>query len=340
VKPFVSVVVPGLDCAGTLGPCLAALETQRWPGARYELVYADSGSADGSRELAAPRADRVVTVAGTPGAGAARNAGVAAASGEILVFVDADVVAPPDTVRALAAVLAADAGVAAVFGSYDADPADPGVVSRYRNLLHHYVHQRSPSEAETFWAGCGAVRRDAFERMGGFDPGCAIEDVELGRRMRAAGYRICLERGIQVKHLKRWTLASMLHTDVFRRGVPWMLLLLESGRRSREAGHLNLTRGGLASTLLAWMASGLLLVAPWLPTLPLAVIAIGGVVAINHRFHRFLYRIGGARLALASVPLHLLHHLCNGASAAIAVASTLADGPARAASRSAARIAP
>lgn len=326
MTPSVSVVVPGLDCAATLESCLAALAAQRWPAERYELIYVDDGSTDGSPDLAERWADRVVRVPGPRSAAAARNAGVAAASGEILVFIDADVVAPPGTVRALVDALATDDGIAAVFGSYDADPADPGIVSRYRNLLHHYVHQHSSPEAETFWAGCGAMRRSAFERVGGFDPACAIEDVDLGRRMRAAGFRIRLERGIQVRHLKRWTLAVMVRTDVFRRGVPWMLLLLRSGRGSREVGHLNLTGGSIASTVLAWTATISLLAAPWISTLPLAALAVAGVVAINRHFHLFLYRTGGMRLVLASVPLHLIYHLCNGLSAGIAVGYCAVSG--------------
>jgi hypothetical protein len=319
----VSVVVPGLDCAATLGASLAALRAQDWPPGRHEVVYADNGSTDGSREVAARGADRVVAVAEPPSAGAARNAGAAAAKGEVLVFVDADVVAPPGTVAALAAVLASDPGLAAVFGSYDAAPAHPSPVSRFRNLLHHHVHQRSPAEAETFWAGCGAVRRDAFERMGGFDPRCRIEDVELGRRMRAAGMRIRLERTIQVKHLKRWTLLGMVRTDVLRRGIPWCLLLLEGGGPPRELGKLNLTAGGFASAALAWAAVAAAVAAPaW------ALAALAGVVALNLPFYRFLHRARGPGFALACIPLHLLHHLCNGVSAGAALAYWAARGSA------------
>jgi hypothetical protein len=321
--PSVSVIVPGLDCAQTLDASLAALRAQTWPAGAYEVVYADNGSRDGSREIAARRADRVVTVAGPSSAGGARNAGAAAASGEVLVFIDADVVAPPGTVAALAAVLAADTELAAVFGSYDAAPAHPAIVSRFRNLLHHYVHQHGSPRAETFWAGCGAIRREAFEGMGGFDPGCRIEDVELGRRMRAAGMQIRLERTIQVKHLKRWTLAGMVRTDVTRRGIPWCLLLLEGGGPRRELGSLNLTGGGFASTALAWAA--VIAAVAFRPTW--ALLALGGLVAINVPFYRFLHRLHGPGFALACIPLHLLHHLCNGVSAGAALAIRLAARP-------------
>ena len=109
----------------------------------------------------------------------------------------------------------ADPGLAGLFGSYDDEPAAPGLVSRFRNLLHHYVHQAGTfvddaRPAQTFWTGCGLIRRDVFLEAGGFDPQLyrrpAIEDIELGYRMTRAGHRIVLARDVQATHLKRWTL--------------------------------------------------------------------------------------------------------------------------------------
>jgi hypothetical protein len=330
MMPSVSVIVPGRNAAGTLEACLAALRAQAWPAGRHEIVYADDGSGDESREIASRLADRVVVAAGPPSAGATRNAGAGGASGDVLVFVDADVVAPPGTVAALARVLADDPGLAAVFGSYDAEPAHPSLVSRFRNLLHHYVHQRSPPEAETFWAGCGALRREVFERMGGFDPACRIEDVELGRRIRDAGMRIRLDRAIRVKHLKRWTLRGMVRADVFDRGIPWCLLLLRDRGRPRELGSLNLTLGGFASTALAWIAVVAGAAAPFVAAGPWALAAAAGFVAVNLPFYRWLARLRGIRFAAGCVPLHLVHHLCAGAAAMAAVAiSVVAPAAAR-----------
>jgi hypothetical protein len=69
-------------------------------------------------------------------------------------------------------------------------------VSQYRNLLHHFVHSQSAGEAETFWGGCGAIRRDVFIEAGRYDewsyPRPQIEDVELGHRVRSLGHRIIL----------------------------------------------------------------------------------------------------------------------------------------------------
>lgn len=307
----VSVIVPGRNAAATLEACLAALRA-----GVHELVYADDGSADGSREIAARYADRIVLAAGPPSAGAARNAGAAAAMGDVLVFVDADVVVHPDTVAALAMALADDPGLAAVFGSYDAEPAHPSLVSRFRNLLHHYVHQRAPADAETFWAGCGAVRREAFARAGGFDPACRIEDVDLGRRLRAMGMRIRLDASIQVTHLKRWTLASMIRSDVADRGIPWCLLMLQGDRR--EVGSLNLTAGGFASAGLTWAAVAAASAAPWIGS-AWVLLALAGFIAVNLPFYRYLGRLRGPAFALGCIPLHVVHHLCAGAAAIAAV---------------------
>src|SRR5690606_3376845 len=128
--------------------------------------------------------------------------------------------------------------VAAVFGSYDTEPSAPDFLSQYRNLLHHYVHQKSRSDASTFWSGCGAIKKDVFLEMGGFDrvqfSKPSIEDIELGYRMKRKGHRILLDKGLQVKHLKEWSFWSMLRTDVSRRAVPWSRLMLESGFSPRD----------------------------------------------------------------------------------------------------------
>jgi GT2 family glycosyltransferase len=121
--------------------------------------------------------------------------------------------------------------VDAAIGSYDNDPAVMSTISRFKNLAHYYFHQRSRPDATTFWGACGLVRRKSFFESGGFDEQRnGIEDVELGYRMTARGLRVVLDPGLQVKHLKRWTLRSLLDADVRLRAIPWTLLWLE-GRR-------------------------------------------------------------------------------------------------------------
>jgi cellulose synthase/poly-beta-1,6-N-acetylglucosamine synthase-like glycosyltransferase len=213
----------------------------------------------------------------------------------------------------------------AVIGSYDDDPAAPALVSQYRNLLHHYVHQTSRPEATTFWGGCGAVRRSALFAVGGFDESYAaasVEDIELGARLRAAGGVLRLDRGLQVKHVKRWTLVSVLRSDLFRRALPWARVML---RERRMPDDLNLRTRHLVS---AAVSAGLALL-----LVPAALhsgwrLVEGALLAtfvlLNRAFLLFLWKRRGPALPLVAVPLHLLHNLAGIAGFALAVAGHVA----------------
>ena len=186
-----------------------------------EIIVVDDGSTDGTGDLARSFGATVVSLAGGPhGPAAARNRGALEATGDILVFLDADVAVHTTTLERIADHFAVAPDVAALFGSYDDRPAEPGIVSRYKNLLHHFTHQHSRADAKTFWAGCGAIRREVFVECGGFDERFrrpSIEDIDLGLRLWQAGHRIRSCPEIQATHLKRWTLAGLIHTDVFLR---------------------------------------------------------------------------------------------------------------------------
>jgi cellulose synthase/poly-beta-1,6-N-acetylglucosamine synthase-like glycosyltransferase len=132
---------------------------------------------------------------------------------------------------------------------------------QYHNL-HHWVHQTGNTEAFTFWTGCGAIRREALLQVGGFSESYArpsIEDIELGARLRAAGFRIRLEKTMLGQHLKCWRFWNMLKTDIFQRGVPWMRLVLREGHASSD---LNLNLSSRIATLLAGLFGLSLLVFP------------------------------------------------------------------------------
>src|SRR5262245_38724111 len=203
----ITIVVPAYNQAASIAECLSALEAAA--AADTEIIVVDDGSTDDTFSRAARTSARVYRMLRNSRHSAARNYGARRARGRILFFVDADVVVGSGALDRIRSALAAHTDAAAVFGSYDAHPRAPGIVSQYRNLLHHFVHQHGNPEASTFWAGCGAVRRAAFEAVGGFDEAqFGIEDIELGYRLRRAGYRIVLDRDLLVTHLKRWTLPS------------------------------------------------------------------------------------------------------------------------------------
>ena len=305
-----SVIVPVLNGIGTLPKCLKALNDSARPP--DELIVVDDGSTDASATAAEQAGAMVLHVAGGPrGPAAARNLGVKHASGDVLVFVDADVTAHRDTLERIADRLESDPELGAVFGSYDDAPTALGVISQYKNLLHHYVHQTTRGEASTFWAGCGAVRREAFEAVGGFDAETyaspSIEDIELGVRLRKAGYRIRCCPEVLATHAKRWTLAGWIRTDVALRAVPWTRLILREGSMPDDL-NLDVRSRACAVASLGALGSGVF--APWYAWAGVAcVLGLTFVLACNAGLFRLFYRRGGFSFAAACLLLHVTYYV-------------------------------
>ncbi|MBA3555000.1 MAG: glycosyltransferase family 2 protein [Gemmatimonadales bacterium] len=324
--PRLSVIVPAHQAASVLPLSLGALAASDLPRPSWELIVVDDASSDGTGELARRWADHVVTVSGGPhGPGYARNRGAEVAAGEWLVFIDADVVAHRDTLRRLVQAIDADPTMDAVFGAYDDAPPAPGLLSQYRNLLHRYMHLMSTGSGETFWAGCGAIRRSAFVQVGGFDERRyrrpQIEDIELGYRLHDHGHRIAIRPEIQGTHLKHWTLLGSLRTDLLERGIPWVLLLLERRRLSRPSS-LNLKQGEPAKVILAGVAFPLLLSGAALRRPLLAGVAslmFLGVVLSNLPLFVWFARRRGSLFALAVTPLNIGYYLISGVSVVAAM---------------------
>jgi GT2 family glycosyltransferase len=310
----ISIIVPVYNNPQDLQDCLSAILAASGPDC--ETIVVDDASTDGTPSVAARMGVKVLRLTKNSGPAAARNYGASHARGKILFFVDADVVVAPGTLERVVKVMENDPDLAAVFGSYDAQPRAPGVISQYRNLLHHFVHQNGNSEASTFWAGCGAVRRTVFEKIGGFDPEQfprpSIEDIELGYRMRHAGYRIFLDKSLQAKHLKKWTLLSYIRTDIVCRAVPWSRLIIKSKTLPND---LNLKWDQRASFVLVALAYAFLALSVLqVEMIALSAAALFSVLVLNRRMYLFFFRQRGLPFALACIPLHTTYYLYSGLS--------------------------
>jgi glycosyltransferase involved in cell wall biosynthesis len=327
-RPAISVVVPVFNAAETLQPCLEALAAAVGPD--DEIVVADDGSTDGALEALPPGlAARVHWVRSTRniGRGPIRNLGVRHTTGAVVLFVDADVVVRRDAVERVRDTFGQDTGIVALIGSYDAAPPAAGVVSQYRNLLHHHTHQTGGPRATHFWTGLGAVRRHVFDSLGGLDEvlwARNMEDVEFGHRLTDAGHAIVVDPSLQGTHLKHYTVSSMVRSDLIDRAIPWSRLLLQSNRHTDGFVTSWLQR------LSALCAIGIVATGP--ATLvnrrfvaPL-VVALGGFTAVNLPLWRFLARSRSVPFAAASWPLHLLHSVTSAIGFACAVATPRRGG--------------
>ena len=264
-------------------------------------------------------ASRTFTLPEPQGPAHARNLGLRMAQGEWVLFLDSDVAIHSDAISRIVDRIRNNPNLDAIFGAYDDMPTEPGFVSQYRNLLHCFTHRHARRDACTFWTGCGAVRKEAFLRCGGLDERYdrpAVEDIEFGLRLRAAGGRILLDPAIQVTHLKRWSLAGMIRTDIFDRGVPWTKLILR-GRSMPDDLNLRWSQRAsvaLSAVSVAALASG---------SLKIALASALTLLCLNLPFLSFLLAKRGAAFALRALPVHFLFHFYSGIAFALGLGSHL-----------------
>ncbi|MBD2578576.1 glycosyltransferase [Oscillatoria sp. FACHB-1406] len=314
--PAISLIVPVYNGGDNFQRCLTSIASGVSPST--EVIVVGDGDTDGSWEKAQLFGFEGIRLPESRGPATARNIGAKQAKNEILFFVDADVEIYPDTLTKIAAVFESDPQLAALIGSYDDAPGAANFLSQYKNLFHHYTHQISSEEASTFWGACGAIRRDIFLEMGGFDESYrlpCVEDIELGYRLKKAGYRIQLCKEIQVKHLKRWGIISLLRADFFYRALPWTALILRDRALSND---LNLQYSSRLSVVAIYLLSVSLIASVKYPiALCLVVLASLALLFLNVSVYQFFYHKRGLSFTLGTIFWHWLYYFYSGLAFAI-----------------------
>lgn len=314
-QPTISVIMPVYNGAEFVAQSLPPLMAMKDRDEILEVIVVDDLSTDDTPKIAADLGARVMPMENRSGPGAARNKAAKEAHGDIIWLVDADVVVHADAAGYLQATFA-DEKVVAMFGSYDDAPPAPNFASQYKNLIHHFYHQRGKREASTFWAGCGAIRRVDFLDVGGFNEAAfnrpSVEDIELGYRLLATGGKIVLEPEFQSTHLKLWTFTDMIRTDVFRRAIPWARLMLarETLTDDLNVGASERARAVLAGLFLLSIPIAIAGVVPlWVP-----VIMLGFAIGANAHLFRYFMARKGIVFALGALVFHQLYYCYSSAA--------------------------
>lgn len=323
--PRLSVVIPAHNSSTTLTESVRAVVDAAGPF--DEIIIADDGSTDGcvaALDQLLLGSVKVVTSPRNIGKGPIRNLGVESSSGEVLVFVDSDVALERSALERIRAAFTSDPDRVALIGSYDDHPGDPGLVSQYRNLLHHHTHQTHGETATHFWTGIGAIRRDVFIEMGGLDTrrwARHLEDVEFGHRLIDAGHTIDVFPEIRGTHYKRFTVRSMVEVDLWHRAVPWSHLMLADGLR---IDHFVVSPAQVLSGVFVAVLIVSLVLTPLVPTAAwVALASLAAFIAVNARLWRTLASARGLRFAVLCIPLHLLETTVSGLGVVIAVGQRL-----------------
>ena len=205
-----SIVVPVLDEAAGVGDVLGRLAPLREQGA--EVIVVDGGSRDDTPALARPHADRVI--AAPRGRAAQMNAGAAIATGDVLLFLHADTILPPDADRLIVRGLQ-ETGLA--WGRFDVD-----IAGRHRLLpmIAALMNRRSRLTGIATGDQAVFVRADAFARAGGFPDIPLMEDIAISRALKRLSRPRCLTQRV-ITSGRRWEKNGVARTI----GLMWRLRL-------------------------------------------------------------------------------------------------------------------
>jgi rSAM/selenodomain-associated transferase 2 len=200
-EPMVSVVIPTLNEAGVIVDTLRSLQPMRAAG--HEVVVSDGGSVDATVERARPLADRVISV--RPGRAGQMNAGAAASSGDVLLFLHADTLLPPGADRL---VRDAVSRPGARWGRFDVRLSGRSVLFR---VIEAGISWRSRLTGIASGDQAIFVRRVAFDDVGGFNEMPLMEDLDLSRRLKALAPPVCLRARV-VTSSRRWEERGIVRT--------------------------------------------------------------------------------------------------------------------------------
>lgn len=227
-EPSISIIVPAHELSQELAICLRSIE-QFGSLAKEVIVVLDGPIEYQNYFQSFPISQLIIRQLDVnQGPAVARNHGAQVATGDILFFLDSDVMLKEGSLKKVLDHFSTPDCTEALIGSYDDQPYSSSPVSKFRNLLHHFTHQMAEESAMTFWGACGAIKRQFFLAMGGFDSSFqkpSVEDIDLGYRLTMQGGSVRMDKALQIKHLKKWTFSNMLRTDIFYRARPWTTLL-------------------------------------------------------------------------------------------------------------------
>ena len=275
--PKASVVVCAYNAAATIGACLESLKAQDYPD--YETVVVDDGSTDATARIVEASQTRLIR-GDHRGLGAARNAGIDAASGEIVAFIDADARADADWLYHLVEAIARRGAAAA--GGPNFAPEDIDAAYAFAPGIPREV--RGEGDQLTQLCGCNmAITKAALQNVGGFDPMfvTAGDDVDLSWRLaalpeekrapvvNAPGAVVIHDRRASLREYlrqqrgygkgeallyKKYPLSTSAHAGMYGGAASWLSALLGGPRVYHGAFGRGLFQSMYAGADLPWLA--------------------------------------------------------------------------------------
>jgi glycosyltransferase involved in cell wall biosynthesis len=306
---ILSVVVPAYNAAAFLPKSLPALKASA--SANFELLVVDDGSTDDSRAVAERYAAKVLRHERNKGLVAARMTGLAGATGDIIVNVDADVVVFPDTLDKIVGYFETHPDISAITGRLSKEHANPDFFSQYKNLYMNYIFGKLPERVNFLYGSIHAMRRNAVQIYQSTQN--IGEDSERGQRLVEAGKKIAFVRDLEVAHLKKYSFRGWIKND-FEVPYWWArLFVVYKGWKSlgkNKGGYLHSPKEQLASVVIGPLSAFFLTAGIfWYPVLWPGLILKLIWLLLNLDFIAFLWKEKGAWFGIRSILATYFDHI-------------------------------
>jgi len=197
----ISIIIPVYNSSLTLNECLSSVFKSIYTN--FEVIIVSDNCTDNSVEIAKKYKTKIIELSENKGPGNARNIGSKRADGDILLFIDADVIISPNSLNIITDNFSNE-GVDAIQGVYSHNTNYRKLATQfYQSYLSYYVWSKNKKYASTLVTGCFSIKKKIFEKMDGFDANiknASCEDEKFGYSLIASGYKILIVRNLQVEH--------------------------------------------------------------------------------------------------------------------------------------------
>ncbi len=181
------------------------------------------------------------------GPAASRNAGAGNSTGEVLVFIDSDVLVFPESMRFVSEYFEENNNFHVLQGVYTMEGEQSNLPTLAREYFKfHKMSKLRHNEISGINSFCFAIRKEVFDKAGGFNEKiktAASEDTDFAMRLAGKGYKILLEKKMKVSHLKRYSFSGLLGSDFYKSKAK-MKLILRRGNKGKAPVTISLNRLG------------------------------------------------------------------------------------------------
>ncbi|MCX6355705.1 MAG: glycosyltransferase [Candidatus Aureabacteria bacterium] len=320
----ISVIIPAFNAENDIADCVKLLLDSDYKN--FEILIVDDCSCDRTAERVRDLPCKILKTNHRSGPAGAREMGIRNAKGEMLVFIDSDILVQKNTLRRLLESFCEKPGVASVSGDYATNGTCHNLCSLYQKTYNEYKRIFLPPCGPYINTSIYCIPREIMQSIGGFRSDIYTgEDYELGLRLAGKGYINYFNRSIRVTHNKRVTLAQLIRQK-FQYATNVTMLKLEFERTGHDhridlKQTFSVAIDQIIAAALPWPliiagCASLLFPMPLFRWLALGLLL--GYCASSMRYWLFLFKSTGIT-AVLFIPISFLEHAISGLSVIIGV---------------------